>query len=410
MKDIQETLIKILANEKVQQTLHFIEQDAEQTLQQQIELAETPAPPFAEKERAIFYKKLLQDAGLEQVRQDDIDNTYGFITQNKGATLLVTAHIDSVFSAETDIIVREENGIYYGAGICDDARGLATVLSAIRALKKSGLTLAGNLIIGGDVGEESQGDLRGMKKLFADYLEIDGYISVDGAAPDAIIYQATGSRRYIFTFTGSGGHSFGDFGRPSSVHAAARAVAKIADIDVPDSPKTTFNVGVIEGGTLPTAIAERCEIKVDIRSNSATALRKYDALVLELVNTAIAEENARSTSQEHHIRLSVECIGDRPAGSQDETENIVQAASSVIEALGMETKLLGASSTDANIPISLGIPAVTIGGGGNAGNAHSLAEWYDPTNAHIGVQQVFLLILLLLGIENEVKGVLQNNN
>ena len=407
MPELIENLDKLLQDERVQKALEFIKNDDTNTLQQQINIAQTPAPPFAEKQRSDYYRKLLENAGLTEIKQDEIHNLIGTYSNNGATKLLVSAHLDSVFAADVDVTVTEKTGIYYGAGICDDARGLATVLSIIRALKFSGIQFQGTLLFAADVGEESQGDLRGIKKIFNDYQDIDAYISIDGAEPESIIHQATGSRRYNFIFQGAGGHSFGDFGRPSAVHAATRAAAKIATMEVPKNPKTTFNVGTINGGTLPTAIAETCEMQVDIRSNSATELQKYDTLVLDLVNQAVAEENARTQEEKMLIQITIECIGNRPAGTQSDEAPIVQSALCVIEHFGKtRPQLIGASSTDANVPISLGIPAITIGGGGKSGNAHALSEWYDPQNAYLGVQQAFLLIALLLGVDGITAGVL----
>ena len=406
MTKFADKLAKILALPEIQATLAYIAETEPKTIEQQIALAQTPAPPFGEKTRADFYLNLIKEAGLEMVGQDEIDNTYGYYSDAGEKTLLVTGHIDSVFSIDTDVTVRQENGIYYGPGIFDDARGLAAVLSVVRALKHSGVKLGGKLLIGGNVGEESQGDLRGIKKIFKDHPEIDGFLSVDNASPSDVVFGGTGSRRYEITFTGSGGHSFGNFGRPSAIHAAGRAIGKIATLDVPKNPKTTFNVGVIQGGTLPTAIAEFCLIRVDIRSNSAAELKKYDDHILGLIKEAVVEESARAENPEHQLKLEITCIGDRPAGMQEADCDIVQATSAVITGLGLPVNLIGASSTDSNVPISLGVPAATVGGGGKAGNAHSLGEWFDPTNSHQGPQLVFLLICLLLGVEGVTEGIL----
>ncbi|RPI41842.1 MAG: peptidase M20, partial [Betaproteobacteria bacterium] len=226
---------------------------------------------------------------------------------------------------------------------------------------------------------------------------IDGFISIDGGDMGRITTGATGSRRFRVTYQGPGGHSFGAFGLPSAVHAMGRAIAKIADMRTPQEPKTTFNVGRVRGGTGATAIAEDAAMDIDVRSNSGEELQKIAAAVLAIIDASAREENARWGSDRLGVRT--EEIGDRPAGEQDKDGPIVRAAVAALAALGIGDIQYGASSTDCNIPISLGIPAIALPGGGKSGGNHSLTEWYDPHMSHLGPQAAFLTVLALTGLD-----------
>jgi acetylornithine deacetylase/succinyl-diaminopimelate desuccinylase-like protein len=274
---------------------------------------------------------------------------------------------------------------------------LAAVLSVIRALNETGIKTIGDVMFCGNVGEEGLGDLRGVKALFRDHKDIDGFITVDGDKYDEIGYLATGSHRYEITYEGPGGHSFSAFGRPSAIHAMGRAITKISDLQTPNNPKTTFTVGTVSGGTSVNAIAAKASMLVDMRSNSEEELLKLEAKFLDIIQKAADEENARWGSDK--MKVVKKFVGDRPAGSQPADSPIVQVAWTATKMTGQEPKLKEPSSTDSNLPISLKIPAITINGGGKGGNNHSPSEWYDPTNAHLGPQRIFLIILGLAGME-----------
>jgi acetylornithine deacetylase/succinyl-diaminopimelate desuccinylase-like protein len=251
----------------------------------------------------------------------------------------------------------------------------------------------------GTVGEEGLGDLRGVKALFRDHADIDGFISIDKMGVHRIVNQASGSRRYRVTFKGPGGHSFNDFGQPSAVHAMGRAIAKIADIRTPADPKTTFTIGIVEGGQSVNAIAGRATMLVDMRSSQREAMLELERVVLGFVERAVADENRRWESDK--ISFQLESVGDRPAGVTPANAIIVQAARRAVAAIagGPEAQLV-VSSTDANIAMARGIPAVTIGGGGEGGDAHTTGEWYRPTESHLGPQSALLLVLALAGLES----------
>jgi len=405
----QKEISALLTLPEVQKALKFLEDDAEATLAQQVTITEIPSPPFKETARATYFMEALKKLNINISKLDEVGNSVGIYgDKSSGPTLLASAHIDSVFDEGTDVSVTVKDGIYYAPGIVDDARGLAATLSIIRALNHAGIELGGNLMIGGNVGEEGPGDLRGIKHLFKTHSDIDGFISIDGQSHEEILFKGTGSFRYLYEFSAPGGHSFGNFGRPSAVHAAGRLIAKIADLPVSKVPKATFNVGVVEGGTLMTAIAEKCILQVDLRSDDAGVLKEMDETVQNFVKVAIIEENKRATDTGIPVTVKTTKIGNRPAGSQPDDSPIVKIAAMATAELGFTPILLeGASSTDANLPISLGIPALCLGAGGHSENAHSLNEWFDPTNAHFGPQRVLLVILALLGVKGKTESLLE---
>lgn len=391
---------------RIQKGLEFIKNDHDNTVKEQIEICEIPAPPFKEEVRAKDYMNRLKELGLEDVKMDKEGNVYGvrYGTGN-GPKLLVTAHLDTVFPEDTDVTVKEKDGILYAPGIGDDSRGLAALLSIVRAFNESGIQTVGDIVFGGDVGEEGLGDLRGVKALFRENTDFDGYISIDGGGQTGITYLATGSHRYEITYKGPGGHSFGAFGLPSATHALGRAIAKIADIQTPKEPRTTFTVGTVEGGTSVNSIAGEATMLVDMRSNDTAELLKVEAKFLDIVKQAVVEENERWGSD--LMTVDIKLVGQRPAGSQSSNSPIVEAAWMSTEVIGQQPRLSGPSSTDANLPISLGIPAVTLGGGGTSGEAHAVTEWYDPTDAYLGPQRIFLTIAGLVGVDGVTEPLLE---
>ena len=395
---VQEIYEKLLAASPIQQGIAFLAADHENTVADQIAVNEVPSPPFHEAERAKYYQLKLEEAGLADVRMDQEGNVYGvFKGSGDGPRIFVSAHLDTVFAAGTDVTVREKDGKLYAPGIADNARGLAAILSVIRALKETGVKTVGDIIFGGDVGEEGLGDLRGVKAFFRENTDVDGYITVDGVKEQIITYLCTGSRRYEITYRGSGGHSWNAFGLPSAIHALGRAIAKISEIRTPSQPKTTFTVGTITGGTSVNSIAAEASMLLDMRSAKEEELKKLESAVMVLLDEAAAEENARWDSDD--IKVEIKLVGDRPAGEQAPDAPIVQAAWAATEAIGLVPEFGPASSTDANLPLSMGIPAIRICGGGAEGHNHSLDEWYNPANGYRGPQKVFMTLLGLVGVE-----------
>ena len=394
---VQKVYGQLSTDAAVKAGIEFLAADHTDTIAEQIAINQVEAPPFQESERAGFYMAKLQESGLSDVRQDAEGNVYGVFRGNgNGPRLFVSAHLDTVFAAGTDVMVKEKDGKLFAPGIADNARGLAAILSVIRALRRSGVQTVGDIVFGGNVGEEGLGDLRGIKAFFRDNTDIDGYITVDGVKEQIITYLATGSRRYEITYRGPGGHSWNAFGLPSAIHALGRAIAKIGDVQTPSQPKTTFTVGTITGGTSVNSIAADASMLLDLRSASEAELKKLETEVLALLQVAADEENARWGS--NAIRVEIKLVGDRPAGQQSPDLPIVQAAWAASEAVVVPPEFGPASSTDANFPMSLGIPAIRLCGGGAEGNNHSLDEWYDPANAYRGPQKVFLTLLGLVGV------------
>lgn len=395
--EVEEIYAKLAACEQVTKGLAFLQADEEKTLGDQKEISEIPSPPFKEEVRAAYYRKRLEALGLKEVTTDGEGNVFGvYKGSGGGPKLFIAAHLDTVFPEGTDLTVTTKEGRLYGPGIADDARGLAAILSIVRALNAAGVKPVGDIVFGGTVGEEGLGDLRGVKAFFREHEDIDGFITVDGTKVSLITYLATGSFRYEITYRGPGGHSFNAFGTPSPIHALGRAIAKIAEVRTPAEPKTTFTVGVVSGGTSVNSIAFEASMLLDLRSNRQEELQKLEDTVLPLLTAAAAEENARWNSEA--ITVEVKKVGDRPAGEQSPQTPMVQAAWAAALALGEKGELSPASSTDANLPISLGIPALRLAGGGTEGANHSLGEWFDPTKAYLGPQKVFLTILGLVGV------------
>lgn len=407
-KDIQ-TVFEDLANDrKVKKGMDFLKADNDRTTSEQIELTEISAPTFYEGERGKKYAQKLEELGLEQIETDKAGNVFGLRPgSGKGPRLVICAHLDTVFPAETDVKAVSKNGKVYAPGISDDGRGLSAVLTLTRALQEAEIETEGDLLIGATVGEEGLGDLYGVKALFQNRDDIDGFISIEPGAPDRVVYQGVGSRRYEVTFTGPGGHSFGSFGTASPIHALGRAISHISSIQPPKEPKTTYNVGVINGGTSVNTIAQSASMLVDMRSVAQEELAKLEQVVLGYIQQAADEENAHWTQDS----ISVQCklVGDRPAGTQPEDSVIVQAALASAEILGYQPELDQPSSTDSNVPINLGIPAVTLGGGGDFGGAHTLEEYFDPTDAYAGPQRILLAVLGLVGVKGMVEPLLKRN-
>ena len=394
---VQQVYSKLATDAMVQTGIDFLAADHQQTIEDQIAINQVAAPPFKETERAHYYMDKLRGLGLDDVQQDAEGNVFGvFRGSGAGPRLFVSAHLDTVFAAGTDVTVKEKDGKLYAPGIADNARGLAAILSVIRGLKKSGVKTVGDIVFGGNVGEEGLGDLRGIKAFFRENADIDGYIAVDGVKEQIITYLATGSRRYEITYRGPGGHSWNAFGLPSAIHALGRAIAKIGDIQTSSQPKTTFTVGTISGGTSVNSIAADASMLLDLRSASEAELKKLETQVMDLLQIAVEEENARWGSTA--ISVEIKLVGDRPAGQQSPDLPIVQAAWAASAAVNVPPEFGPASSTDANLPMSLGIPAIRLCGGGAEGNNHSLDEWYDPANGYRGPQKIFMTLLGLVGV------------
>ncbi len=397
----------ILANPKVIKTLDDLKADDARALAEQKRITEIPAPPYKEKVRAEYYLKRFVELGFKDASIDAEGNVIALRKGSGGGPkLVVSAHLDTVFPEGTDVTVKEKDGVILAPGIGDDSRGLAALLSLIQAMNANQIATVGDVLFVGTVGEEELGNLRGVKALFRDHVDIDGFISIDGLGITRIVNQATGSHRYEMIFRGPGGHSFQEFGLPSAIHAMGRAIAKISELQTPKEPKTTFTVGTVVGGTSVNAIAAEARMAVDMRSDQTEELLKLEARLLDLVKDAVREENARWNSDK--LAVEIKLIGDRPAGIVALDSPIVLATQRAVAVVTRAPRVTFAgSSTDSNWAMSRGIPAVTIGGGGEGGNWHSRNEWYKPVDAYFGPQNALLTILVLTGLDGVTKPALQ---
>jgi acetylornithine deacetylase/succinyl-diaminopimelate desuccinylase-like protein len=364
-------------------------------IEQQVKLCEIPAPPFHEEARGRELKRLFESLGLHDVRIDKAGNVIG-VRPGKAAhpNLVFAAHLDTVFPEGTDVKVKIDGETLKGPGIGDDCRGLALMLGVIRALNEAKVETPGTITFVADVGEEGLGDLRGMKELFGGALkgQIDKFVSVDGLGL-AIDNVGVGSYRYRVTFKGPGGHSYGAFGMVNPIQAMGRAIAKIDAFEVPTQPKTTFNVGRVGGGTSVNAIPFEAWMEVDMRSADSASLRAVDEKFKAALQSAVEEENAR-WNHRGAVTVSAELVGLRPGGQTAENSAIVQTAMAVSRAMDLNPTL-HEGSTDANVPMNLGIPAITIGGGGSGSGAHSLDETFRTKDSWLGTQRALLLAVAL---------------
>ena len=404
-RDTANVVTRLRDMEAYQGALRRLDEEYDRFVEELVQLTEIPAPPFGEEVRASTYMAMLRDAGLTNVEMDQIGNVMGLRPGTGEAPLLaVAAHLDTVFPEGTEVEVRREGNRLRAPGIGDDTAGLATLLAVARVHNETDLETESDLLFIGNVGEEGPGDLRGVKHLFRDGKykdQIGGFISVESGGQSTITTGALGSLRYRVTFKGPGGHSYGAFGLVSPAYAMGNAIRKVSAISVPDTPKTTFNIGIVEGGTSVNSIPFETSMVVDMRSESRDELEKLVETFLDLVHEAVEEENATRSISEGQIELEMTLVGDRPSGQTSESANIVKFAVAAFEAFGIRPTFR-ISSTDSNVPISLGIPAITIGRGGLGGRSHSLDEWVDierePTVR--GIQVVLTTILAIAGVIN----------
>jgi tripeptide aminopeptidase len=371
----------------------------EWTLARQVALCEIPAPPFHEAARAAAFRRELVAVGYTSARIDSIGNVIAELRGGDGPAVMIAGHLDTVFPEGTNVTVKRTGTRMEGPGIGDDCRGLAVVLAIARMFREHNIVPNGRILFVGNVGEEGPGNLRGVRWLFDHEFkgQVNYFISIDGTGSN-ITTRAVGSHRYTITVSGPGGHSYGDFGMPNPTHALGRAIARIASLTVPPTPKTTFNVGIIRGGTSVNSIAMEAQMDVDMRSESAQALADIDRRIRAAVDSAVGDEQRRWPQSSVRLRVKYDTIGIRPTGTQSDDAVIVQAALAAGRAVGF-TPRTNASSTDANYPISLGIPAITIDGGGRGDGAHSLGEWYDDgPDGWKGPQWALLLVAALAGV------------
>ena len=347
------------------------------------ELTEIPAPPFKEQVRAEAYMAKLKALGLSDVEMDAEGNVMGLRRGTGpagGPVVVLAAHLDTVFPEGTNVKVRREGTKLFAPGVGDDTHSLAVLLGYIRALDAGKVKTRKDILFVGNVGEEGPGDLRGVRHIFGKgrYKDrIAAFFSMDGTSAERVTYGAVGSRRYRVMFRGPGGHSYGAFGLVNPMAAMGTTVVEMNKVRTPAQPKTTYMTSVVGGGTSVNSIPDAIWLEVDMRSESAEELTKIDQIFLRIVKSAVDQENAVRSTRVGRISADVKLIGERPTGATRQDAEIVQITAAAVRAAGYATPILGASSTDSNIPISLGIPAVTIGSGGDGGRAHAVDEWID---------------------------------
>jgi len=387
----------------VNRVLEILRNTVSATTEEQARITEIPAPPFHETARAAYMKKLLMAAGL-RVETDAIGNVIGEFAGTSQEIVMVTAHMDTVFPEGTNVTVKRDGGRLLAPGISDNGTGLAALVALARAFHEAKIKTKSTVLFVADVGEEGEGNLRGMRVLADTYRKNVKYvIALDGSATEYVTTAALASRRVEITVTGPGGHSWSDFGVPNPIHALARGIARFVNARVPESPRTSFNVGEIEGGTSVNSIPSRAAMKVDLRSESESELTKLESFLRTSMQSGLDEEMASArdrgmSGSSNALELKTVVLGIRPAGDLPENSPLLAALLAADMRLGNRSRR-ERSSTDANIPLSLGIHAISLGAGGRSGGAHTLEEWYDPVGREMGLQRVALTLLGVAGVE-----------
>jgi tripeptide aminopeptidase len=385
----------------VRRAFSFFEEQAEEIDDLHAEICSIPAPPFGEERRARYLRGRLAQVEPDELELDEEGNVIALLRGRSLFPLLVlSAHIDTVFPPNTDFTVRREGRILRAPGIADDGCGLAALIALAEAIRRYEIKTKGSLLFVGTVGEEGEGNLRGVRHLLLKGRwagRIDSFISLDGAGLERITNGALGSRRFRVRFIGAGGHSWGDFGIANPIHALGRAIARLVVYPTPLRPRTSFNVGRIEGGAGVNVIAREATMDVDLRSESAEELARLTNFFHRTVAEAAAAENGARASSAPPIEFEIELIGERPGGETPAESTLVRLAREATRVFGIDP-FLDRASTDANIAISMGIPAITIGVGGTSGNVHTLNEWYDPHGREEGLKRALLIALGIAGL------------
>ncbi len=396
---------RLAGHPAVSRAFDIIEALEPRTSNDHVTLTEIPAPPFMEEERALVYMSWLEAAGADSVYMDEEGNVVAIRDGRSGGRIVALGgHLDTVFPDGTDVTVRQRGDTLYAPGIGDDTRGLMVVLTVLRAMEEAGIETEADLRFVGVVGEEGLGDLRGMKHLFREGAEpIDAWIEVDGGGLGRLVNKGLGSHRYRITFRGPGGHSWGAFGLANPAHALSQAVAsfqRIADGLTRAGPRTSYNVGRIGGGTSVNSVPFEAWMEVDMRSESPESLEQIDDALQAAVGAALENEN-ELRREGPPLEVEVDQIGNRPSGELADDHPLVLRAMAATRVFGVEPSLTR-SSTDSNIPIALGVPAITIGRGGEGDHGHSLNEWWINRDGHLAIQQALLLLVAEAGLAEAI--------
>jgi acetylornithine deacetylase/succinyl-diaminopimelate desuccinylase-like protein len=394
-----DSIEKIADDPTCVRALAWIDTSAVWLTDQQIHLTEIPAPEFKEAPRAEYLKTIFEAAGLK-VQLDKIGNV---IAERPGAdansVILLAAHLDTVFPAGTDVRVKRHANRLTAPGVADNGAGLAALAGLARALSESRIHTTKTIVLAGDVGEEGEGNLRGIRALVESYgSRLSAVIAVDGASTEHITTQGIASHRLEIAITGPGGHSWSDFGAPNPITALSRGIVKFSAQPVPDDPRSSYNFGMIEGGTSINSIPSRAAVKVDLRSEDEAEVSKMERSLRDAMQSGAREEMSAAHDEHQTLRIIVRSLGSRPAGKLPDNAPLLETLRNVDRFLGNRSRL-ERSSTDANIPLSLNIPAVSLGGGGKGGGSHTTAEWYDASGREMGLKRLFLATVALAGVQ-----------
>lgn len=400
-KKYTKVIKRFVKNKKVKAAFEHIVSLETKTLERHIALTEIEAPPFKEEKRAAVFAEYYRDLGMDSVWIDSEGNVLGLLLGSEGKrTVALDAHLDTVFPEGTNVKVRIENDTLYAPGIGDDTRGLSMLLTILETIKTNNIQPKDNLLFVGSVGEEGLGDLRGVKYLFREKgPQIDSWIAIDGGNIGRVNNKGLGSYRYRVTFKGPGGHSWGAFGLVNPHHALGEAIGnfvRAADTYTAKGPKTSYNVGVISGGTSINSIPFESVMEIDIRSIKPSRLEAMEVLLKKAVRKALTNQN-KLKRQGPDLTVKIDKIGNRPSGELSDTLPLIQRTLAATTHFGVEP-FLTRGSTNSNIPITKGIPSVTIGRGGNGGKAHSLGEWWINEEGYKAIQLALLIVLSETGM------------
>ena len=401
---VQEEVARLAGLPRVRAAFDWFRSQEPQFVVWQMEAARIAAPPLGEAARGAWLAERFRELGLSDVQMDEVGNVFGVHPGYGSRSVALTAHIDTVFPATTPLNIRQQGSRLYGPGVSDNGAGIAALLAVASAIQAARIRHARPFVLIGNVGEEGEGDLRGMRHVFATprWRDAIAYsVIVDGAGSDTVVAEALGSRRFEVIVRGPGGHSWSDFGAPNPIVVLARALEAFSQTRVPASPKTTFNVGVIRGGTSVNSVPESASMRVDLRSTSMAQIDRLERTLRAAIEQAIEAENCAAaghgTRKSQAAQSEVVEIGNRPAGELARDARILQVVRAVDAQLGNAAQVQRAS-TDANIPLSLGREAIAIGGGGSGGGAHTLQEWFDCNGRDLGLRRILLTMLALSGV------------
>jgi acetylornithine deacetylase/succinyl-diaminopimelate desuccinylase-like protein len=404
---VREEVVRLSASPEVRAAFDRFRSEEPQFSLWQMEATKIAAPPFGETARGAWLAARFREIGLDDVQVDEVGNVFGISPGYGSRFVSLSAHMDTVFPAGTPLDLRQQGSRLYGPGVSDNGAGIAAMLAVASVLASVCISHALPFLFIGNVGEEGEGDLRGMRHVFATprWRDAIAYsVIVDGAGTDTIVSEALGSRRFEAIVRGPGGHSWSDFGAPSPIIALARAIEAFSQTPLTDSPKTTFNIGVIHGGTSVNSIPESASMKVDMRSTSAAEIDRLESALRLALEYAVAAENRAAAQHEKHkprlvqklVETEVVEIGNRPVGELAADARLLKVIRAVDAHLG-NTAQIERASTDANIPLSLGREAISIGGGGSGGGVHTLQEWFDCHGRDLGLRRILLTMLTLSG-------------